>query len=239
MAKRELNNNIEPSKYFVHTEEGISKGQEEGIRDMYPLLPFVISGGSNTERYYFKHISDTTKYKFIIKPEYFADESSYTDIFPQRIAEILSKNKEAKIFCVFDWDTIYNNQKRLEKHAEFESKFEKEIATNVIILCPTMPCIEYWFLLHFINHTDLLKNYSKVSQLLAPHIKPCFLNPDVGLRKLLKREEYLKNSEWVENLSKDGKLENAIIRAENNIINATKKGTIENESYSFVYKMFK
>ena len=75
---------------------------------MFPLAPFIVSGGRNTERYYFVHVNDLSiKYRFNIRPKYFGDESAYTEVFPLRIKEILSKNTDAKIFCVFDMDTIY------------------------------------------------------------------------------------------------------------------------------------
>lgn len=57
--------------------------------------------------------------------------------------------------------------------------------------------------------------------------------------KLLKSEENLKDSTWVENLCSDGKLEQAIARAEKNITSALESGTLEKQSYSFVYKVFK
>lgn len=86
---------------------------------MSPLYPFVVSGGKNTERYYFTHVSSiSNKYKFNIRPKYFGDESSYTDVFPKRIAEILSKNVDAKIFCVFDMDTVVSDGLQ-DKHADF------------------------------------------------------------------------------------------------------------------------
>ena len=105
MKKRELADTVE-QQYF-DSSSTIPLKEDDGTRDIVPLLPFIISGGSNTERYYFTHISDTTKYKFHIKPEYFGDESNFTEIFPQRIERILERNADAKIFCVFDWDSIY------------------------------------------------------------------------------------------------------------------------------------
>lgn len=74
---------------------------------------------------------------------------------------------------------------------------------------------------------------------LGKYIKTCFPNPKVPLKKLLKKEEYLKDSTWVENLCADGKLEQAIERAEKNIAAALKSGTLEQQSYTFVYKVFK
>ena len=83
---------------------------DEGVREIKPLFPFVVSGGKNTERYYFKHLTDTTEYKFNVIPEYFGNEASYTEEFPNRINSILKDNADAKIFCVFDYDTIYKDK---------------------------------------------------------------------------------------------------------------------------------
>lgn len=44
---------------------------------------------------------------------------------------------------------------------------------------------------------------------------------------------------WVENLCADGKLALAIERAEKNIAAAVEAGKLEEQSYSFVYKVFK
>lgn len=78
----------EQAHYFAPMEQP-STEVDEGIRDLYSLAPFVVSGGENTERYYFIHVNDLSdKYRFNIRPEYFADESAYTDVFSMRIQEI-------------------------------------------------------------------------------------------------------------------------------------------------------
>ena len=237
MEKRDLAEVVEQQQYFEAV-EAPSPEPEEGTREMGPLYPFLISGGTNTERYYFTHINDTTDYKFNIRPKYFADESNYTEAFPKRIKEILEANSDARIYCVFDWDTIYGNEAKLKKHAEFEKLFEAEISKGVVSICPSMPSIEYWFLLHFVDSTSLLKDYREISAALAPHIKPCFKDPTKNLKKLLKKEEYLKDSTWVINLCADGKLAQAIKRAEDNIKAAIEAGDLENQSYTYVYKVF-
>lgn len=99
--------------------------------------------------------------------------------------------------------------------------------------------IEYWFLLHFVDDTKLIKSYGKVAGVLAPYLKPCFQNPEKPLKKLLKKEEYLKDASWVENLCSGGKLALAIERAEKNIEAALAVGELDKHSYSYVYKMFK
>ena len=238
MEERELAEVVEQQQYFEAV-PAPSPEEDEGKRDMGPLYPFLISGGTNTERYYFTHINDTTKYKFNIRPKYFADESNYTEAFPKRIKEILNANTDPKIFCVFDWDTIYGIDAKIKKHEDFEKQFRTEIDNGNVVICPSMPSIEYWFLLHFEDKTDLLKDYRAISNILAPYIKPCFADPTKNLKKLLKQEKYLQDSTWVKNLCSDGKLDAAIKRAEDNIKAAEDAGELKNQSYSFVYKAFK
>lgn len=236
--QRELAEGVERKQYFETAQIPVSE-PEEGTREMGELYPFLISGGSNTERYYFTHINDLTEHKFNIRPRYFGDESSYTEAFPKRIQEILSSNHDARVFCVFDWDTVYGNEARLMNHREFEEQFKEEIAAGSVTLCPSMPSIEYWFLLHFDDYTQFLKNYGEVSNVLGPYIKPCFPNPKKSLKSLLKRQKYLEDSTWVRNLCAEGKLDTAIERAEKNIQVAVEAGKLEEQSYSFVYEAFK
>ena len=238
MEERELAEVVELQQYF-EVVPAPSPEEDEGTRDMGPLYPFLISGGTNTERYYFTHINDTTEYKFNIRPKYFADESNYTEAFPKRIKEILNANTDPKIFCVFDWDTIYGIDAKIKKHEDFEKQFRTEIDNGNVVICPSMPSIEYWFLLHFEDKTDLLKDYRAISNILAPYFKPCFADPTKNLKKLLKQEKYLQDSTWVKNLCSDGKLDAAIKRAEDNIKAAEEAGDLANQSYSYVYKAFK
>jgi len=238
MEEKELAEVVEQKQYFEAV-PAPSPEEDEGTRDMGPLYPFLISGGTNTERYYFTHINDTTEYKFNIRPKYFADESNYTEAFPKRIKEILNANTDPKIFCVFDWDTIYGIDAKIKKHEDFEKRFRTEIDNGNVVICPSMPSIEYWFLLHFEDKTDLLKDYRAISNILAPYFKPCFADPTKNLKKLLKQEKYLQDSTWVKNLCSDGKLDAAIKRAEDNIKAAEEAGDLANQSYSYVYKAFK
>ena len=239
MKERELAEVVEQQQYFKAV-EAPSPEQDEGTREMGPLYPFLISGGTNTERYYFTHINDTTNYKFNIRPKYFADESNYTEAFPKRIKEILDANSDAKIFCVFDWDTIRGHQKNLKKHEAFVNMYKSEIENGSVVICPSMPSIEYWFLLHFENYTDLIKTCgTKLQKLLSPYMMPFFPDVKKKLLSLLKNEDYIKDSTWVKNLCANGKLDDAIKRAEDNIKAAIEADDLENQSYSYVYKVFK
>ena len=238
MKERELGETIEQKRFFEAVPASPLPEQDEGKRDMGPLYPFLISGGTNTERWYFVHINDITDYKFNIIPKYFGDESNYTEVFPKRIKGILEKNIDAKVYCVFDWDTIFNNDDNLKKHKAFENGIQADIDNGKVILCPSMPSIEYWFLLHFQNYTELIKTNGNAIGVLAPHIKAWF-SSDKRLSKILKSEKHIKSPHWVENLCADGKLELAIQRAENNINTAKENNDLDNQSYTYVYKLFK
>ena len=238
MKERELGETIEQKRFFEAVPASPLPEQDEGKRDMGPLYPFLISGGRNTERWYFVHINDITDYKFNIIPKYFGDESNYTEVFPKRIKGILEKNIDAKVYCVFDWDTIFNDNDNLAKHKAFENEIQADIDNGKVILCPSMPSIEYWFLLHFQNYTELIKTNGNAIGILAPHIKTWF-SSDKKLSKILKSKKHIKSPHWVENLCADGKLELAIQRAENNINTAKENNDLDNQSYTYVYKLFK
>ena len=237
MKERDLGESVEQKRFF-ETVDVPSSEQDEGTRDMTPLLPFVVSGGQNTERYYIIHISNLTDYKFKIVPEYFGDESNYTEVFPKRIKGILEKNTDAKIFCVFDWDTIFDNDDNLNKHKAFESEIQANLDNGSVILCPCMPSIEYWFLLHFEKHTQLIKTNGNAIGFLAPHIKS-WVASDKKLSRILKSQKYIQSPHWEEKLCSDGKLELAIERAETNINIAKENNELDNQTYTYVYKLFK
>lgn len=239
MEKRELAEVVKQQQYF-ETVEAPSPEQDLGTREMGPLYPFLISGGTNTERYYFTHINSTTDYKFNIRPEYFGNESSYPEIFPERIKNIIRDNVGAKVFCVFDMDTVFCNETNKDRHNAFVEEIKEELDNETVVLCPSMPSIEYWFLLHFENKTDLIKSCgTKMQKLLSPYMSPYFPFANKKLINLLKDKKYIASQDWVVKLCADGKLYDAIKRAEENIKAAIEANDLENQSYSYVYKVFK
>ncbi|MBO5844031.1 MAG: RloB domain-containing protein [Bacteroidales bacterium] len=231
MMERELAEEVKQPKYF---ESQIGKSSNEGTKEIAPLLPFVISGGKNTEYYYFKHINTIKGRIFNITPEYFGKESNYTKEFPRRINNILQEHGIAKIFCVFDYDTIYNNPTNQQKHKDFENEIKSNLDAGYVVLCPSMPSIEYWFLLHFENYTDLITSCgNKMNGLLTVYMQSYFPNSNKKIIDTLTSEKYVKESQWVEKLCSGGKLEFATERAEENTQNT------EGKSFSYVYKVFK
>lgn len=56
MKKREIAEGVKKQPYFASV--AAASKQDVGTRDMGELYPFLICGGSNTERYYFTHINE-------------------------------------------------------------------------------------------------------------------------------------------------------------------------------------
>ena len=68
MEERELAEVVEQQQPYFEAVPAPSSEEDEGTRDMGPLYPFLISGGTNTERYYFTHINDTTDKRLMPMP---------------------------------------------------------------------------------------------------------------------------------------------------------------------------
>ena len=82
---------------------------------------------------------------------------------------------------------------------KFKKKYEKK--QNVII-CDSLPSIEYWFLIHYLDTNKHYSTSESVIKDLRKHIK-CFD----------KKGSFLSNSDWVKKMVDDGKIELACQRA--------------------------
>ena len=84
----------------------------------------------------------------------------------------------------------------------------------------------------------MIKDNGSAVGILAPYIKSWF-SSDKKLSRILKSEKYIQSPQWVEKLCQDGKLELAIERAETNINIAKENNELDNQSFTYVYKLFK
>ena len=78
-----------------------------------------------------------------------------------------------------------------------------------------------------------------MQRLLRPHMIPLFPDAEKKLLNLLKDKKYIEDPSWVIALCADGRLQLAIKRAEDNINAAIAANDLENQSFSYVYKVFK
>lgn len=69
---------------------------------------------------------------------------------------------------MLDWDTIYGNEPMVTKHEAFETQLQTEISKGIVTICPSMPSIEYWFLLHFVDYKILLKTIKRFQAYWLP-----------------------------------------------------------------------
>lgn len=135
------------------------------------------------------------KYNYVVKPRFFGKTS---------IAEIERSVKKmllggVKVVCVFDADVTTRDaaeRKRLES-------FKQVYARNKqVVICDSMPSLEFWFLLHFILTTRHFGNADEVITELRKYI-PGYC----------KTQSFLENPQWVENMCGDGQFGNALNNA--------------------------
>lgn len=173
----------------------------------------TIIGEGLTERYYFTHLKRLKGYRYTCKPRNFT-EQSIEDIQKQ-VERVLADRGVA--VCVFDADVA--RAKPAEK-AKLDAMRKKYANRENVVICDSMPSIEFWFLIHFLNTNKYFASSRDVVQVLRRHIS----NFD-------KHDSFLSKEKWVAELLVDNRLETAMQRAESFGING--------ESYSNIYKAFK
>ena len=107
--------------------------------------------------------------------------------------------------------TNENERKRLEKMKTDYQKNER------VFICDSMPSIEFWFLLHYLETSKYFHSSEDVIKTLNKYIS--------GYNK---HGIYLEKSQWVTSLCEDNKLEKACITAESI--------PQDSQSYSQIYK---
>ena len=115
--------------------------RKKEIRKLREPIPTLIGAGI-TEKWYFRHLKDYAHLKLDIKPKYFGSDTAYD---MQKFVEgVLAMG--GKAICIFDMDTTQWDDIEKDRKTQFIAAYQKN--PNVI-LCGSMPSIEYWFLLHF------------------------------------------------------------------------------------------
>ena len=174
-------------------------------------MPTIIGAGI-TEQAYFSHLKSLYDYRIKVRPRYFGTETA--DGLAKKITEVLAA--EGTAICVFDADVSTWNEVERIKLDKLRSRFSRN---KRVVLCDSLPAIEYWFLLHFENTNRHFGTSKAVIQELKRYI------PDYD-----KTEQFLGNQKWVADMSGEGKLETACKRAE--------QFGYEGQSYSKVHKIF-
>lgn len=174
-------------------------------------MPTIIGAGI-TEQWYFTHLKILYDYQIKVRPRYFGTETA--DGMAKKIAEVLADGGTA--ICVFDADVSTWNETEKRKLDKLRTRYAKN---KHVLLCDSMPAVEYWFLLHFENTNRYFGTSKATVQSLRQYI------PDYD-----KSEQFLSNRKWVADMSGDGKLEQACER--------TRKFGTEGHSYSRIHEIF-
>lgn len=155
----------------------------------------VIIGAGLTERWYFSHLQSRYNLKIKIRPRFFGNENIST--LEKRINQVLSD--EGIAIVIFDADVSMWNDAEKARLIALKKKCEK---SKRIILCDSLPSIEYWFLLHYLNTNRFFGTSKAVIDELVKYVE-----------RFEKTDVFLRNPKWVEELCNNGKLEDAYERA--------------------------
>ena len=144
-------------------------------REYRPTVAII--GEGITEHIYFSNLKQAERLKFALKPA-LPKHSSIRSIVDKAIE--LSKKEYDHIFCVFDLDEINQDRQILRQYVNLKRKYDK----NNIKFIENNPCMEYWFLLHFVLTTREFNNYGQLEVMLKQNI-----------HDYAKTERYLKSKD--------------------------------------------
>ena len=178
-------------------------------KNIKEVRPTIIGAGI-TEQWYFTHLQSLFGLKIKIRPRYFGHETM--NLLAKRIEQVLSE--EGKAVVVFDTDVTTWDDMEKKRFKQLKKKYAKN---GNVVICDSMPSIEFWFLLHYVDTSRSFPTSKSVITQLVKYIT----NFD-------KTDSFLRNKKWVESMSSDGKLRQAYERA---------KASVAREgSYSNVWK---
>jgi len=180
-------------------------------RELRPIIPTLVGAGI-TEMWYFKHLRALNLLKISIRPRFFGRED-ITQL-DKRIQDVLNSNGIA--VAVFDTDTAAVDAKEAARLDRLRAKYANN---DCVILCDSLPSIEYWFLLHYERVFKLFETSSAVITELRKYI-----------HAYEKKEHFLKNEKWVKDMTSGDALTVAIQRAKESVNN--------NGAYSKIYRLF-
>lgn len=158
-------------------------------------IPTVIGAGI-TEQWYFKHLKSLKDYRVKIRPRFFGTETA--NGMAKRIEEVLRNDGFA--ICVFDADVSTWNESERRKLNVLRRKYKDHPS---VMLCDSLPSIEYWFLLHYKN----TNRYFGTSQAVIEDLKDFIPQYD-------KSEKFLQQEKWVAEMIEEDRQEIACARAE-------------------------
>lgn len=170
----------------------------------------TVIGEGLTERWYFEHLRTLEGYRYDCKPRFFAHQS-YEEM--SKLIDWVIQNGGIAV-CICDADITRTNEERNKKFQEMKVHYAKD---DRVYICDSMPSIEFWFLIHYMNTRKYFKDSDAVKRELRKYI------PEYD-----KNGPFLEKISWVADLCSDDRLKDACKRAA-----LLGPG---NESYSEIYR---
>ena len=155
----------------------------------------TVIGEGLTERWYFEHLRTLKGYHYDCKPRFFTHQS-YEEM-GKLIDWVLRSGGIA--VCVCDADITRTNEERKKAFQAMKAKYAEN---KDVLICDSMPSIEFWFLIHYINTSKYFQDSDAVIQMLRRHIA----NYD-------KSGAFLEKQQWVTEMSTDERQTEACNRA--------------------------
>lgn len=156
---------------------------------------YAVLGDGHTEQYYLEHLKKIKGFKYIVRPRLF--KSITIELADKLIQEMLNDGYDMVIYFT-DYDTIVR-QNKLAKYNKVVARYKNR---DDVLICESMPSIEFWFLLHYIKTTRNFKDADEVLKELKKY-----------LPEFSKESSFLENVKWVESLCANGKLATAMNHA--------------------------
>lgn len=193
--------------YLILKDESMAR--KSGTINSRSPIPVIIGAGI-TEQWYFTHLQNILDLRCRIRPRYFGTEDIRQ--LDKKISQVIESGAVA--ICVFDADTAQFDDAEKAKMIALKKKYGGK---KNVILCDSLPSIEYWFLLHYEDTNRLFQNSAAAETALQKYISD-----------YVKKEGFLSKRKWVENMTQSGKLEMARSRAQ--------KYENSERAYSKIYK---
>ena len=149
----------------------------------------AIIGEGLTEWFYFESLRQTERFAFDIKPE-LPKRSDFRELI--KLARQKREEGYDLVYIVLDMDRMAHNAS--EKHTYINEKAKTKKKSGIHFI-ESMPCIELWFLLHF------LKIYSNRTYLNYEQVKPQLQKHYPGYEKSL---QFFKKTKLYDFLNKKG-----------------------------------
>jgi len=130
-------------------------------RKLYPAIAIV--GEGIVEQIYFTQLKQSEKVNFSVKPDLPKHPTAQSII--DKAHELLSKEYDM-VFCIIDMDQINQNQQSQVLYAQLKKTHQSQ----KLIFIENNPCMELWFLLHFVETTRKFIDCTQPTKKLKTYI---------------------------------------------------------------------